>query len=333
VSFSANALAILYSVQFVTSDNDFYANSDYRLVMGGSVALYWVAAAQYLEYFPRFYLLIWTLKTGIPRVMQFFTGIAPFFIGYALLGMTLFGDQSDLFGSFSDTCCTLFSVVNGDSIHDVFKALAFSFPLGDIYLYIFIFLFMYVVLMSVIAIVEEAFFDSLRSQGIAARDPDHSEPLSWDGDTAPATKKKISSSHPDLASLTDPGGEGELDASSTNNFTSKMSMAATRGGDNFQSMGGGHTHTSPFGDSWSPSKKANPRRDGEGTGEGKVSFGLGDGARKESYTSRLMPPKLREVLRNIDAQKHSPPDSSSSDDDDNNDNDEDDDDDAADGNK
>jgi hypothetical protein len=172
VSLLGNILSIIYSIQFVSSNNDVYADDDYRLVMGSAVALYWFSLAQFLEYFPRFYLLIWTLKTGIPRVMQFFTGIAPFFVGYALLGMILFGDQCILFGSFSDTCCTLFSVVNGDSIHDVFQALSFFFPLGDIYLYVYIFLFMYVVLMSVIAIVEEAFFDSLRSQGIAASEID-----------------------------------------------------------------------------------------------------------------------------------------------------------------
>ena len=54
---------------------------------------------------------------------------------------------------------TLFSIMNGDSILDTFKALSITAPyLGAIFLYSFICLFMYVVLNVFIAIIEEAFF-------------------------------------------------------------------------------------------------------------------------------------------------------------------------------
>lgn len=39
--------------------------------------------------------LILTLRTGLPRVLRFIVGVLPVFIGYALLGMALFGDFSD----------------------------------------------------------------------------------------------------------------------------------------------------------------------------------------------------------------------------------------------
>ncbi|GMI09773.1 hypothetical protein TrRE_jg2534 [Triparma retinervis] len=138
----------LVTPTFGQKDKDALEDGPYRMVLGSATAGLWFSAVQYLEYFPRFYLLIWTLKTGIPRVLQFFVGIAPFFIGYALLGMTLFGDEEELFGDIQSTTCTLFSVVNGDSVLDVFNSLKYAFPIGDIYLYFYIMIFMYVVLMS-----------------------------------------------------------------------------------------------------------------------------------------------------------------------------------------
>ena len=77
--------------------------------------------------------------------------------------MVMFGDQSDDFADIGSTAATLFAVVNGDVILDTFNELSFSAVAGNVYLYLYILLFMYVVLMTVIAIVEEAFFSSSRA--------------------------------------------------------------------------------------------------------------------------------------------------------------------------
>ena len=168
VALAASCCSIYYGARFFFDRNNHEVldKDDMKIALGFAVATFWVSLAQFLEYSPRFYLLFWTLKVGLPRVLQFFVGIFPFFIGYALLGMTLFGDQVEMFGSLQLTCCTLFSVVNGDSILDVFNSLEYSFPIGSTYIYVFIIIFMYVALMSIIAIVEEAFFDCLRVQGL-----------------------------------------------------------------------------------------------------------------------------------------------------------------------
>jgi hypothetical protein len=120
--------------------------------------MYWVSVVQYFEFNPRYYIFINTLKTALPRVGQFLLGILPFFIGYAMVGMTLFGDKSERFGTFFQTIITLFSVVNGDIVRDTFDELAFMPVVSDIYLYVYILLFSYVCLMTIIAIVEESFF-------------------------------------------------------------------------------------------------------------------------------------------------------------------------------
>jgi hypothetical protein len=49
-------------------------------------------------------------------------------------------------------------VVNGDVVLDTFDALSYQVGLGELYLSVYILLFTYVVLMTIIAIVEEAFF-------------------------------------------------------------------------------------------------------------------------------------------------------------------------------
>lgn len=91
--------------------------------------------------------------------------------------------QVDQFGDVTQTLRTLFSVVNGDIIYQVrvsacrhsfslslsllfsnhpqtFKAVEFMGLGGQCYLYVYILVFTYVVLMTIIAIVEEAFFEA-----------------------------------------------------------------------------------------------------------------------------------------------------------------------------
>ena len=74
--------------------------------------------------------------------------------------MVVFGDAVDRFGDAPQTLRTLFAVVNGDIIYDTFNAVDFLGVGGQLYLYIYVILFTYVVLMTIIAIVEEAYFES-----------------------------------------------------------------------------------------------------------------------------------------------------------------------------
>ena len=330
VALAANCLAIVYSTRFLFGHDDVFADQEMRVILGVTIALYWASCAQYLEYFPRFYLLIWTLKVGVPRVLQFFLGIAPFFVGYALLGMTLFGDEVDLFGSFSSTCCTLFAVVNGDSILDVFDALAFFFPIGDIYLYVYIMIFMYVVLMSVIAIVEEAFFDSLRSQGL-----NYGQSQQRQNDYEELVKKTESSSR----SRGRNGATSGIQRVETTTGLPRRNSVFT----DDTSIGSGpvpNVGLPPLIDS-----KGQPRNrtasksidiapssvdilgiDTSGSSDHLVpsqnnsytSYSiLGSSPSTATFQSRLLPPKLREVLRNVNARDERSSSSSDESDDDN----------------
>lgn len=127
--------------------------------MGIACLLLYLGAVQYLEFFPRYYIMISILKRTTPRVSRFLLGVFPLFIGYALLGMVAFGDQVDRFGDVVQTLRTLFAVVNGDIIYDSFNSVDFLGWGGSLYIYAYIFIFTYVVLMTIIAIVEESFFE------------------------------------------------------------------------------------------------------------------------------------------------------------------------------
>jgi hypothetical protein len=55
----------------------------------------WVNVVQYFEGSSSYYVLVTTLRKGLPRVMRFLLGVLPIFIGYALFGVAFFATQSD----------------------------------------------------------------------------------------------------------------------------------------------------------------------------------------------------------------------------------------------
>eukprot|EP00475_Leptophrys_vorax_P036227 TRINITY_DN6081_c0_g1_i3.p1 TRINITY_DN6081_c0_g1~~TRINITY_DN6081_c0_g1_i3.p1 ORF type:complete len:284 (+),score=81.65 TRINITY_DN6081_c0_g1_i3:275-1126(+) len=134
----------------------------------------------------------------------------PIFVGYAVLGVAVFSSYSDQFASFDAASVTLFSLLNGDEIHDVFDALYPHFPvLSRIYLFTFIAMFIYAVLNIFIAIVEDAFFASkaysLKQQKANDSEVDLLDLL--DGPPVPNEEIHHDSEMKDDASILDPEDE------------------------------------------------------------------------------------------------------------------------------
>ncbi|RLN46988.1 hypothetical protein BBJ28_00010043 [Nothophytophthora sp. Chile5] len=109
----------------------------------------------------RFHILGLTLRRGLPRVAQFLVGVLPIFVGFVLFGTVMFGAKVPRFQSASATATTLFSVANGDEIHDTFNDVAYTPWIGQIYVFSYMILFSYVVLMVCIGIIEDAFFSAV----------------------------------------------------------------------------------------------------------------------------------------------------------------------------
>ncbi|KAL3664480.1 hypothetical protein V7S43_010234 [Phytophthora oleae] len=124
-------------------------------------ALQWGSLVRYLQVNTRFHILGLTLQRGLPRVMRFLVGVLPIFVGFVLFGTVMFGAKVPRFQSASATATTLFSVANGDEVHDTFNDVAYTPWIGQIYVYSYMILFSYVVLMVCIGIIEDAFFSAV----------------------------------------------------------------------------------------------------------------------------------------------------------------------------
>ncbi|DBA02208.1 TPA: hypothetical protein N0F65_007618 [Lagenidium giganteum] len=131
------------------------------LLFAGCSALHWMSLVRYLQFHARFHILGLTLYRGLPRVAQFLVGVLPIFVGYVLFGTIMFGAKVPRFQGVGTTAVTLFSVANGDEIHDTFNAVAFTPIIGQLYVYSYMILFSYVVLMVCIGIIEDAFFSAV----------------------------------------------------------------------------------------------------------------------------------------------------------------------------
>ena len=99
----------------------------YFLGLGCMMA--WVNVVQYFEGAASYYVLITTLRKGMPRVARFLIGVLPVFLGYAMFGVAFFSTASDNFATVDAACVTLFSLLNGDVVHDIFDDLYVDFIL------------------------------------------------------------------------------------------------------------------------------------------------------------------------------------------------------------
>eukprot|EP01113_Clastostelium_recurvatum_P033390 TRINITY_DN4403_c0_g1_i4.p1 TRINITY_DN4403_c0_g1~~TRINITY_DN4403_c0_g1_i4.p1 ORF type:complete len:683 (-),score=113.82 TRINITY_DN4403_c0_g1_i4:35-2083(-) len=121
---------------------------------------------RYLQYSQKCYMLIQVIEKSFFRVFRFCFSCAPIYLGYALCGVALFSQYSDRFMTLSDTCETLFYLLNGDEIHATFAELNADYPipvLPSIFLYSFVGLWIFIILNVFIFIIEAA-YDSTKKE-------------------------------------------------------------------------------------------------------------------------------------------------------------------------
>lgn len=137
-----------------------YLGGTLGIVFATCCAMQWISLVRYLQFNARFHILELTLTRGLPRVAEFLVGVLPIFVGYVLFGTIMFGATVPRFQSAWTTATTLFSVANGDEIHDTFNAVAYTPWIGPFYVYSYLIIFSYVVLMVCIGIIEDSFFSA-----------------------------------------------------------------------------------------------------------------------------------------------------------------------------
>ncbi|KAF4731109.1 Mucolipin-2, partial [Perkinsus olseni] len=156
-SLVGNAMQIVSVIYaFLVERPDIYTRLN---LFGFSAAFALVSLVQYLAHFRSLYILYSTLAHGIPQILKFLVGVLPVYLSFVVCAVCLFGFHSHWFVSLGDSSNALFSLLNGDQIHDTFTNLKDVSVLGSrLFLYSFLALFIYVVLNIFITIAEDAFF-------------------------------------------------------------------------------------------------------------------------------------------------------------------------------
>jgi hypothetical protein len=110
---------------------ELYAEADMESVMvwkglflGLSIMGYCLLPLSYIQTSPRFYVLIKTLSISIPKLAKYVFGVFPIFIGFVLCATAVFGPVAqDTFGTVPLSIFTLFALLNGDSVLQLFTQL------------------------------------------------------------------------------------------------------------------------------------------------------------------------------------------------------------------
>ncbi len=145
-------------------DNE-YVLSSTEILVGFSCMLAYINVGRYLEYNRDYSTIFATIKCAIPNVLRYLLGVMPIFFGFIFFGLCLFW-RSERFINTSSTMMTLFAMLNGDSVWDIFHDLSgVSFFIGQMYCYIFCIIFIVVVMNVFISIIEEAYVSTkMRNQ-------------------------------------------------------------------------------------------------------------------------------------------------------------------------
>ena len=156
---AATAMLAIHSFELWSREQRIQTTICDKLLSGLTLLLLWSTFMSHLRATPSLFQVMYTLRDARLFFLAFMCGVCPIFVGFALFGNNAFGFDVTAFSDFSQTCKALFSVLNGDSIFDIYMQLEQRFPpLGDVYLTLFMMLFIYIVLNTLRATIEESFF-------------------------------------------------------------------------------------------------------------------------------------------------------------------------------
>ena len=142
-----------------------------RFVLALSCFMTMFLCLSYFRNIPRYYVLMKAMAHSLPHLARFLTAVIPIFFGYAFMGIAMFGSYSKYFKNLDRALVTLYCVLNGDSVRDMFLALDQTDELlirifSKLYLYTFICLFIYNVLNVTLTIVQDTYIGIKEAYGV-----------------------------------------------------------------------------------------------------------------------------------------------------------------------
>lgn len=111
------AASVLFSHSIALSFNE--------LVIGLGCFGAWVSLLRFVDTDPKLYSAPRTIKTAAPIIFRILVGVIPIFIGFSFLGQCLFW-KSDKFKSPSDAFFSLFAMMYGDAVREIYEEMSFG---------------------------------------------------------------------------------------------------------------------------------------------------------------------------------------------------------------
>mmetsp|Transcript_5802 Transcript_5802/g.10061 ORF Transcript_5802/g.10061 Transcript_5802/m.10061 type:complete len:651 (+) Transcript_5802:123-2075(+) len=84
--------------------------------LGLGALIAWVNLVRYFEFSGRFYVLVLTLERSMPDILRFLVSSMPILLGFAAMGISIFGSSTKEFSTLQQSVETLFALMNGDSV-------------------------------------------------------------------------------------------------------------------------------------------------------------------------------------------------------------------------
>jgi len=126
-------------------------------VLGLGALMAWVNLVRYFEFSGRFYVLVLTLEKSMPDIARFLVSSVPILLGFAVMGMAIFGASTKEFSTLQLSIETLFALMNGDSVLQMLDEGNQVPWTGIIFLFTFLLLFICAVMNIFITIVMHSY--------------------------------------------------------------------------------------------------------------------------------------------------------------------------------
>ena len=135
ISLLGNSIQIFGSIMSIFDRDITYHTTEISLSLG--CVFSYINLMKYFENYKDYSDIYLAMKRGLPSSFNYLIGVLPLFIGYAFFGKCVFW-KSDRFALISDSIAVLYSLMNGDSVYDIFVDLCDkSYFFGCIFCYSF----------------------------------------------------------------------------------------------------------------------------------------------------------------------------------------------------
>lgn len=151
----------LIKVQIEEKSAEGHEYSKCTILLGVGNLLLWVGLLRYLGFFPKYNMLILTVKRALPNVLRFTLCAVFLYVGFCFCGWIVLAPYHIKFRTLSRSSECLFSVMNGDDMFATFALIDTKNNLiwwfSRFYLYLFLLLFIYVVISLFISVIMDTF--------------------------------------------------------------------------------------------------------------------------------------------------------------------------------